>query len=594
MKRFLFLLLFIPSILFGADLTPTGWVNDYTGLLTTEQVNSLNNKIANFEKQTDIELTFAIVSTLEDRDIESYANELFKKWGVGKADRNNGLLVVIAPNERKWRVEVGYGLEAYLTDYQSQELAEDNFKPNFRAGDYFAGIDGFVDATTKHLGTSTWEDRMAYKVKQEKASHEAMVNFWWSFLYVVLSIIGIVLFVYLFIQFKRKREEALAFKAKKDESIDLYKSSVGSYNVKLRSYKLKEIAADVNLIKSINGSLDVNELRTNLSKAIDSLKPTSTLVETLSTLSRSIPDLERKYSELSRKEESAQIDRTPKYDINKVTYDTSVDINQLQSISSYINRTVSSYNTRMETIEDYIKVKSVSPISLDYVDRLISKNQSRLNGEYYQADENSVSNLKSKLKGSILNFNSKEVTFDNLSELERAYESHLNVQGEINQYFDKVVSANTQRTSMIRTLDNSNSTLNTHRSRLSQFINNSDVSSSTKTMIGSFIAGMVAFKVTSDILSSFNSLSSVINSADSLARKAQSEIDEEERKRRKKREDQARKKREEEEEDDRRRRASYASSSSSWSSSSSSSDSGSSFGGFGGGDSGGGGSSGDW
>jgi uncharacterized membrane protein YgcG len=52
MKKFLFLLLFIPSILFGADLTPTGWVNDYTGLLTTEQVNSLNNKIANFEKKT--------------------------------------------------------------------------------------------------------------------------------------------------------------------------------------------------------------------------------------------------------------------------------------------------------------------------------------------------------------------------------------------------------------------------------------------------------------------------------------------------------------------------------------------------------------
>jgi uncharacterized membrane protein YgcG len=51
MKKFLFLLLFIPSILFGADLTPTGWVNDYTGLLTTEQVNSLNNKIAKFEKQ---------------------------------------------------------------------------------------------------------------------------------------------------------------------------------------------------------------------------------------------------------------------------------------------------------------------------------------------------------------------------------------------------------------------------------------------------------------------------------------------------------------------------------------------------------------
>ena len=230
MKKFLFLLLFIPSILFGADLTPTGWVNDYTGLLTTEQVNSLNNKIANFEKKTDIELTFAIVPTLEDRDIESYANELFKKWGVGKKDRNNGLLVVIAPNERKWRVEVGYGLEAYLTDYQSQELAEGNFKPNFRAGDYFSGIDGFVDATTKHLGSSTWEDRMAYKAKQEKADHEAWVNFWWNFLYVVLSIIGLIIIVIAFVKFKAKIELEKAFKAKKEDKCNAYEEKVNIIN----------------------------------------------------------------------------------------------------------------------------------------------------------------------------------------------------------------------------------------------------------------------------------------------------------------------------------------------------------------------------
>jgi predicted Zn-dependent peptidase len=124
---------------------------------------------------------------------------------------------------------------------------------------------------------------------------------------------------------------------------------------------------------------------------------------------------------------------------------------------------------------------------------------------------------------------------------------------------------------------------------LNRYLTNGDVSSSTKNAIRTFISGMIAFKVTSDVLNSFNGFTSLTSQAEKLANKAQSDIDEEERKRR-------RKKQEEEEEEDRRRRAAYsaASSYSSYSSSSSSSDSGSSFGGFGGGDSGGGGSSGDW
>jgi predicted Zn-dependent peptidase len=122
---------------------------------------------------------------------------------------------------------------------------------------------------------------------------------------------------------------------------------------------------------------------------------------------------------------------------------------------------------------------------------------------------------------------------------------------------------------------------------LSKYLKDSDVSSSTRNTIKSFIGGMIIFKVTSDVMNSFNDFTSLTSQAEKLASKAQSEIDEEERKRR-------RKKQEEEEEEDRRRRSSYSSSSYYSSSSSSSSDSGSSFGGFGGGDSGGGGSSGDW
>lgn len=584
MKRFIFLLLFIPSILFGADLTPTGWVNDYTGLLTTEQVNSLNNKIANFEKQTDIELTFAIVSTLEDRDIESYANELFKKWGVGKADRNNGLLVVIAPNERKWRVEVGYGLEAYLTDYQSQELAEDNFKPNFRAGDYFAGIDGFVDATTKHLGTSTWEDRLAYKVKQEKASHEAMVNFWWNFLYVVLSIIGLIIIVVAFVKFKAKIERENAFKAKRDSKVDSYKEKVTIIDNKLRNYSLNGVTIDVSLLSSIAKSKDDNELTTNFNSAINSLLPHAEIIDTISQVTSNLSELDRTHKLLNSKEKGINLPETKKSDFILDPHST---IGSLKSTLAQVKRNISSYNEKSDRIDEFNKLLAVGVFTVDEFSDWVLKSGRQFEGKEYITDPSIMNSYLNKLKQGALQFNSVDKSFDNLDNIKNSYSTYKFIQDDFYSYLGKVSEKNRQHESMLSTLRSSKSTLDNHSSKLNRYLTNSDVSSSTKTAIKSFIAGMIAFKVTSDVLNSFNDFTSMTSQAEKLSSKAQSDIDDEERKRR-------RKKQEEDEEDDRRRRSSYAASSSWSSSSSSSSDSGSSFGGFGGGDSGGGGSSGSW
>ena len=590
MKKFLFLLLFIPSILFGADLTPTGWVNDYTGLLTTEQVNSLNNKISNFEKKTDIELTFAIVTTLEERDIESYANELFKQWGVGKADRNNGLLVVIAPNERKWRVEVGYGLETYLTDYQSQELAEDNFKPNFRSGDYFTGIDGFVNSTIKHLGSSTWEDRMAYKEKQQKADHEAMVNFWWNFLYVVLSIIGLIIIVVAFIKFKAKIERERAFKAKKDDKYNSYEEKVNIINSKLRSYGLNSVVIDKSLLSAIANSKDDDELSTNFNLSLNSLKPHAELIDTISEVTYSLSDLDKTHNSLNRKEQSVNLENTKKINFALDTHST---IGSLKSTLSQIKRSISSYNDRSDRIDEFAKLLVVGVFTVDEFSDWVLKSSKQFEGKQYTTDPSTMNSYLNKLKQSALQFNSVDKSFDNLDNIKNSYSTYKFIQDDFYSYLTNISNKNSQYESMVNTLRSSKSTLDSHSSRLNKYLSESDVSSSTKMAIKSFIGGMIVFKVTSDVLSSFKDFSSMTSQAEKLASKAQSDIDEEERKRRKKREEEARKKREEEEEDDRIRRAAYVASSYS-SSSSSSSDSGSSFGGFGGGDSGGGGSSGSW
>jgi uncharacterized membrane protein YgcG len=591
MKKFLFLLLFIPSILFGADLTPTGWVNDYTGLLTTEQVNSLNNKIAKFEKKTDIELTFAIVPTLEDRDIESYANDLFKQWGVGKADRNNGLLVVIAPNERKWRVEVGYGLEAYLTDYQSQELAESNFKPNFRANDYFTGIDGFVNATTKHLGTSTWEDRMAYKVKQEKADHEAWVNFWWGFFYVVLSIIGLIIFIVAFVNFKAKIERERAFKAKKEDKINSYKDKVYNINNKLKSFSLNLINIDNTLISNISNSKDQSELSSNYTTALNSLKQHSELIDVILEVNSNLSELDKVYTYLSRNEKRLNISETKKPDFILDTHSTT---SSLKSTLDQVKRNISSFNEKSDRIVEFDKLVAVGVFTIDEFGDWVLKSGKQFEGKQYTTDPSTMNSYLNKLKQAAIQFNSVDKSFDNLDNIRNSYSTYKFIQDDFHSYLSNITNKNSQYESMVSTLRSSKSTLDKHSSNLSNYLNESDVSNSTKNSIKSFIGGMIIFKVTSDVLSSFKDFTSMTSQAEKLARKAQDEIDEEERKRRKKREDEKRKKREEEEAD-RRRRESYSSSSYySSSSSSSSSDSGSSFGGFGGGDSGGGGSSGSW
>jgi uncharacterized protein len=584
MKKFLFLLLFIPSILFGADLTPTGWVNDYTGLLTTEQVNSLNNKIAKFEKQTDIELTFAIVPTLEDRDVESYANELFKKWGVGKADRNNGLLVVIAPNERKWRVEVGYGLEAYLTDYQSQELAEGNFKSNFRAENYFAGIDGFVNATTKHLGTSTWEDRMAYKVKQEKAEHEAWVNFWWNFLYVVLSIIGLIIIVVAFVKFKAKIDRERAFKVKKDDKVDLYKEKVTIINSKLKTYGLNSIVIDNSLLTSIANSKDEDELSTNFNLSLNSLKPHAELISTISDLTSNLSELDKVHNSLNKKEKDINLSETKK---SQFVLDPHSTIDSLRSTLSQVKRSISSYNDKSDKIDEFNSLIVVGVFTIAEFGDWVLKSSNQFEGKQYTTDSSTMNNYLNKLKQAALQFNSVDKSFDNLDNIRNSYSTYKFIQDDFYSYLGKVSEKNRQYESMLNTLRSSKSTLDSYNSKLSKYLKDSDVSSSTRNTIKSFIGGMIIFKVTSDVMNSFNDFTSLTSQAEKLASKAQSEIDEEERKRR-------RKKQEEEEEENRRRRSSYSSSSYYSSSSSSSSDSGSSFGGFGGGDSGGGGSSGDW
>ena len=87
----------------------------------------------------------ATVTSLEGQEIEPYANELFRNWKLGEAKKNNGLLLLVAPNERRVRIEVGYGLEGTLTDALSKVIITNAITPRFKAGDFSDGITRGVD-----------------------------------------------------------------------------------------------------------------------------------------------------------------------------------------------------------------------------------------------------------------------------------------------------------------------------------------------------------------------------------------------------------------------------------------------------------------
>lgn len=138
--------LFLASALAAAELPRlTGRVVDNAGILNAETTARLTGKLEAFEQKSSDQIVAATIRSLDGEALEPFANRLFRAWGLGQAGEDNGVLLLVALDDRKMRIEVGYGLEGTLTDLHSKLIIENTMVPAFRAGDYDAGIDGAVD-----------------------------------------------------------------------------------------------------------------------------------------------------------------------------------------------------------------------------------------------------------------------------------------------------------------------------------------------------------------------------------------------------------------------------------------------------------------
>jgi len=129
-----------------APLELTGRVVEAADLLTPEQEASLVTQLENLERDTLAQLVVVTTRDLEGMAINAYSLALGRGWRIGDAERNDGLLLVIAPNEREVRIEVGYGLEQLVSDPLAAQIIEDDILPRFREGDFPGGIFAGTDA----------------------------------------------------------------------------------------------------------------------------------------------------------------------------------------------------------------------------------------------------------------------------------------------------------------------------------------------------------------------------------------------------------------------------------------------------------------
>ena len=189
----LLLALFLAPAALAAAALPelTGRVVDGAGILDAATKSALDGKLTTLEDKSSIQLVVATVKGLGGREIEPYANELFRAWKLGEAKANNGALLLIAPNEHRMRIEVGYGLEGTLTDAVSKIIIANAITPRFKAGDFNGGVTRGVD----DIITALTADAGQWKPKPEDQGTTTDLVIGLAFIAAVFGILGLLVFL---------------------------------------------------------------------------------------------------------------------------------------------------------------------------------------------------------------------------------------------------------------------------------------------------------------------------------------------------------------------------------------------------------------
>jgi uncharacterized protein len=142
----LFALLSVPVFALEVPERPEGRVTDLTRTLSPDEIAALEQKLSAFEEQTTNQIAVLLIPSLAGDSLEDYSIRLAEKWKIGQKGRNNGIILLVVKNDRRLRIEVGYGLEGALPDALAGSIIRNEIAPWLRAGRFYRGIDAGITA----------------------------------------------------------------------------------------------------------------------------------------------------------------------------------------------------------------------------------------------------------------------------------------------------------------------------------------------------------------------------------------------------------------------------------------------------------------
>ncbi len=152
----IFLLSLVPA--FAQQIgKPSGYVNDFASVIDPAAKDSLEASLSQFEQETSVEIAVVTVPNLNGTTLEDYAVKIFEEWGIGEKGVDNGLLLLIARDEKRVRIEVGYGMEPYITDGKAGKILDDNVVTPLKAGNYTQAAVGGAQALVQAVRDSDYE-----------------------------------------------------------------------------------------------------------------------------------------------------------------------------------------------------------------------------------------------------------------------------------------------------------------------------------------------------------------------------------------------------------------------------------------------------
>ena len=163
-----------------------GFVNDYTNTINKDWKSKTEQLVAKVERETQCEIAVTVIDNLKGLTIEDYAVRLFEKWGIGKKDEDNGVLLLISMDERELRIEVGYGLEGVITDIEAKNIIDDVIVPRFKENNYDSGIYNGVVAIANKIYLEQGKAGIAYS---DPVPIAAVAGFVGSIAFVVIIIL---------------------------------------------------------------------------------------------------------------------------------------------------------------------------------------------------------------------------------------------------------------------------------------------------------------------------------------------------------------------------------------------------------------------